>query len=389
MINIKNLLRRRSFWWFFLTAIILISVITPILVIFVIKGKPIEISSDDDFARYDLPGSGTKIDPYRIENRKMNIFDYYAIAIINISKYVIIQNNHIKSIGCGIFISVNISGLIEIKNNVLKDCLAPINIIETQGCIIRNNIIRNGIYGIYAFNVDYKNEPLNFIIQNNTFINIANSEIALFGAGGSIIENNSCEYDASAISEDYHPSKWTVGFSILFLNGTTIRNNVLSHKGIQLYDSYPENYHKAIFENNYVRGKKVGFFVNATNLTFNENIFSQLFLINCSNILVDGQTSLFSGLGVSLVNCSNCNIIDCTFRNNGYAGIHIFESSFIQINNNYFDFNFIGLKALNSFNLTISNNSFIDGEYGIEFDNCTYVSIDNSFAGNEVDVSER
>ena len=387
--NIKNLLRRRSFWWFFLTAIIIISVLTPILVFVWTKGTPIEIFSDEDFARYDLPGSGTKIDPYRIENRKMNIFYYVAIAIVNISKYVIIQNNYIKSIGYGIFISVNISGLIEIKNNILEDCLAPINIIETQGCIIRNNIIRNGFYGISAFNIDYKNEPLNFIIQNNTFINIANEEIGLFGAGGSIIENNSCEYDASAISEDYLPSKWTVGFSIFFLNGTIIRNNVLTHKGIQLNDRYPENYHKAVFENNYVRGKKVGFFVSATNLTFDENIFSQLYLINCSNILVDGQTSLFSGLGVSLVNCSYCNIIDCTFRNNGYAGIHLFESSFILANNNYFDFNHIGLKALNSFNLTISNNSFNNGEYGCEFINSTYVSIDNSFAGNEVDVSER
>ena len=145
MVDIKSLLHKRIFWAYFILVILLISVLTPTLVIFVKRAIPIIIESDADFAKYDFPGSGTKLDPYRIENRKLMGQIESAIAIFNISKYVVIQNNHIRTIAYGIFLAVNTPGLIQIKNNIIENCLAPLWIIETRECVIKNNIIKKGI----------------------------------------------------------------------------------------------------------------------------------------------------------------------------------------------------------------------------------------------------
>ena len=386
----KNLFVNSYFWVFLISSIVIVSVFTPIGIILRKRKTPIIIKSNEDFLKYDLPGTGTEIDPYRIENRRMIINDFVAIMISNISKFVLIQNNQInsKSNERGIVLGVSIPGLIEIRNNIFENCLEAIHCIRTYECVIKNNIFKNGKYGIGAFSFNYANDHLNFLIQNNTFINIENEEIGLLGAGGTIIKDNTCSFNTSEMQEYDKAYERPVGFLIYNLNGTVIRNNTLAYKGIELIDSDPMNYHSAEVVSNIVRGKEVGYFLNLNGSNFDENLYSQLFLINCTNILVKNQTSNFTGIGVCMVNCSNSAIQDSDFRYNGYAGIYISESNFITVNNNYFDSNYRGLRTLNSFNITVSNNSFNNGRYGCEFVNSTYILLINTFSGNEVDIRD-
>jgi len=106
-------------------------------------GEPITnilIESDEDFAKYDLAGDGTALNPYIIEGLTLDTGVDEGIVIKNTSKYFNIS-------GCNISNTINVGILLEnvtqgtglIQGNTFVNNTVAIRIIETNNCTINNN----------------------------------------------------------------------------------------------------------------------------------------------------------------------------------------------------------------------------------------------------------
>ena len=365
-----------------ITLIIVTAILTPPIVIWKKRTKPIIILSDEDFEKYNFPGEGTTDNPYLIQDRKILTKDYYAIGIGNVTKHFIIQNNILKSNRYSIFLAITTSNIAKIINNTLEGEEAGIFITATPGCKIINNTFRNLHSGIGIFTL---NDEINdYYVINNTFENIQYEEIIIVKSGNSIIENNTCTYENQEENQDIRKR----GIFIINSPNVTIRNNYLTNKGITLSDNTLEAYLTKTVENNFVNGKEVGYLVNRENELIDEDNYSQLYLINCTNVNVTNLESNQCGIGIGLMYCTECSVEDCVITNQGWAGVAIYVSSFISLSLNNFDSNYRGIYATDSQNITISVNTISNSVYGCQLENCTYELDNNIFINNEVDIDD-
>ena len=82
-----------------------------------IPSGTIYIINDTAFSQqYHLPGSGTKDDPYRIENFNITPDQFYGIGINYVTKYVVIENCTINA-SLGISIDWVAPGRVQIISN--------------------------------------------------------------------------------------------------------------------------------------------------------------------------------------------------------------------------------------------------------------------------------
>ncbi|GAH11145.1 unnamed protein product, partial [marine sediment metagenome] len=93
-----------------LVGILVVSAVVIPVTIYFLKKPAVEtefdirIINDSYWGEYDLPGTGTKNDPYIIANYSIDTSFDYAIYIRDTTKYFVIKNCTVKSTGFGIFI---------------------------------------------------------------------------------------------------------------------------------------------------------------------------------------------------------------------------------------------------------------------------------------------
>ncbi|HUT81851.1 MAG TPA: right-handed parallel beta-helix repeat-containing protein [Candidatus Bathyarchaeia archaeon] len=158
----------------------------------------IVIRSNNDFTlRYNFPGQGTELDPFRIENLTISSSKEYGIYISDTTKYFIINNCSISGVSRGIYIYNIADDTTKIENNTITldgvTSYTGIEINSTNNVTIVNNKIQGNnnertSYGLYvrysdnfltsknnisSFNVGiYCNNFANLVItQNNVFYN--------------------------------------------------------------------------------------------------------------------------------------------------------------------------------------------------------------------------
>jgi parallel beta-helix repeat protein len=128
----------------------------------------IMIRSDDDLVKYNLPGSGTENDPYRIENLTINTRKN-GILVTQISKSLIIRNCTITAGVNGIRICGNYKSTnIVIENNTCIISPRKIRTLYSYNCYVQNI----GIQASYASNI---------VIRNNYCYHISNYNRYSFG----------------------------------------------------------------------------------------------------------------------------------------------------------------------------------------------------------------
>ncbi|MCE7749715.1 MAG: hypothetical protein GPJ51_15120 [Candidatus Heimdallarchaeota archaeon] len=169
---------------------------------------PINITSDADFIGF--PGNGTRDDPYRIENFNISHSEVTGIRILNTTKYFVIQNCYLDSLGAGITIASSVTwGTCKVLNNVCCNM---------QG------------YGISGQNI-------NATFSGNTIYNTTYG-ITFFGSHGFNINNNTV-YD----------NEWGIFLdscgTMTLLNNTVFDNQVF---GIRVWSAF------AIVKNHYLGG---------------------------------------------------------------------------------------------------------------------------------------
>lgn len=211
-------------YWITMIALIIISGTSLTLMIFFknnessdkgkINDEPILISSNSDFERLKFPGKGTKEDPFRIENLKINatglqavgIFikytdtyfviqdchittDYIGIQILQIGKETaIIRNNTcLSTSGDGGGIIISSSDNLTLKGNWCSNFAQGIHLNLGDGNLVSGNRIENNTYqGLNIRDSDWN------VVKDNTFKMNSQHGIALVtGSSHNMVFNNS------------------------------------------------------------------------------------------------------------------------------------------------------------------------------------------------------
>ncbi|UJG45016.1 MAG: right-handed parallel beta-helix repeat-containing protein [Candidatus Heimdallarchaeum endolithica] len=267
---------------------------------------------------YDFPGSGTEDEPYIIEDYSIITSSYYGIYICNITKNFIIRNCYIDARSIGINIENVQSGVITIANNT---CInnnykgISFNSLSYTIATFFNNTCENSDCGIYLHSSDNANLTMNTCNNNNHGIYLYSSDN-------------------------------------VYLNGNSFLNNGLFIQGDL------ENFLSIKAFNNYVNGKPLGYFTNLNGIVISESIYGQLFIINCTDIIIRNQVIFNTTTGITTNFLQNVSFTNNTCNNNFYSGIFLSSSSNVTFANNTCNSNYNnGIFLSSSNNVTFTNNT--------------------------------
>ncbi len=210
-------------------------------------------------------------------------------------------------------------------------------------------IITTEYAGIYIYNTT------NYFIIRNCYVDAISHGIYIryVADGTATISNNTCS------NNDYGGIKlWRSGNS-------TISNNTFTNCGLEIYEYTIDAYLSYAIENNWVNGKKLGFYTNLDSTIITEPVYGQLILVNCTNVTVRNQILNNATTGLFLYSCTYSTIIDNTC-NNGDVGIFLDNSDSSTVSNNTCNNNNdIGIFLDNSSSSTVSDNTCSSNYRGI------------------------
>jgi len=223
-----------------------------------ISSEPIEIFSDADFgpSGYNLPGSGTSGDPYKIEKHNIVTDAEYAVYVSEVTSYFVVESNSLKGTKGGLYLSSILPGHVSISNNSFNQIEAGIGIkiYSADQIEIRNNNFLNTFTAIectLSSNVIITDNDIRFNhnaftltdspgadISNNEILSLTGNSIELINSQFSQIRLNHINESGTAI--------------ILKSNYVKIFNNILyaNNQGILIEQSIAsEVYDNFIYHN--------------------------------------------------------------------------------------------------------------------------------------------
>lgn len=335
---------------------------------------PIVIEGDSDFTAENgvSSGSGTKSDPYVIENRTIISEDIGGIVIRNTTSHLIIRNCTIynysapQTIISGIIlynssnISVNTCDLyhnymniyiyksenIEVTNSTVRNSTEGIivdrsydisiifnnfynnsynscSLADSNYILIKNNSYRYNVYGILIESV------YNLTIQNNSFTNNEGGIVSSYVSNG-VIKGNRLH------------NNFDVGFELNCWTENLIfsHNNITNNRyGIRISDHSHNNF--SISFNNISYNKLIGISSKGSSLSINDNI-----------IMYNNYTGINSA-----VYSSNVEINRNLLKSNGHHGLFLIYSTHYSISNNNIENNPIGIYLRDGYRNNIHYNN--------------------------------
>jgi len=308
--------------------------------------NPIIIDNDFQFTPYSSSGSGTKSNPYIIENYNITTSDSNTVGIhiADTTSYFVIRNCYVEVEGIGISISNVAHGTASIVNNTLdRNYHEGISINHSSGVNLTNNRCNNNRIGIL-----------------------------LNSASSSIVVNNTCS------ATDY-------GIFILDSPSSSLLNNTLYGGGLEFREfNVIEDFMNMTVEDNWVNEKRLGYYTNLTNSTFSDPLYGQFFLINCTETIVANQemSSIYTGL--TLRWCENITLINNTCSNSD-TGILLSDSPGSTLINNTCSNNNKGIYLRYSPGSSFINNTCSNNDYGIHLYTSSNSSLVNNTCSNNDD----
>ena len=153
-----------------------------------IEHQPILIDSDNDFVSSQFPGTGTKEDPYIIEDYKITSTGSMtnAIEVKSTSKYFIIRNCQITASYIGILVEGVSAGTASVINNTIASSTNKGGgiVLGANGVLVSNNTCTNFVEGIHT------NYASDCIIRYNNFSNNHYHGISLRYSSNNVVTNN-------------------------------------------------------------------------------------------------------------------------------------------------------------------------------------------------------
>ncbi len=166
----------------------------------------------------------------------------------------------------------------------------------------------------------------------------------------------------------------------------TVINNTLTNCGLSISEATLNAYISYTVENNWVNGKKIGFYTNLDSVIIAEPVYGQLILINCTNVTVRDQILNSVSTSLFLYSCSSSVIINNMCNNNGDYGIYLrYSGSSTVANNTCSNNNNVGIAFEFSGSSTVINNTCNNNYYGIYL----YYSSNSTVANNTCSNNER
>ena len=309
---------------------------------------PIHINSNSDFFLSGFPGSGSKEDPYRIENYYItSLTESCGVNISSTSKHFIIQNCIIDCVDYGICISWVEHGTVKIINNTITNHnYAALRLWDASASVIKNNTFSFNENGIFLDNSD------DLVVKNNNCNYNINKGISTTYSENITLENNLC-------------SENEIGIDIMFFRNDKITKNMCAKNlfyGIKVFNIFDSNITSNIMSQN----KDQGIFI-----AFSENVGIK------SNTIENNEEG-FYGKGVS-----NSEIFNNTVNSNRNIGmkLYLFYNNYITFNRILNNSNYGLFLNVSDENL-IHHNNFINNSldelsqaYSSQSDNNTWYDI--------------
>ncbi|MHA1522061.1 MAG: right-handed parallel beta-helix repeat-containing protein, partial [Promethearchaeota archaeon] len=245
----------------------------------------------------------------------------YGIHLRESSNNTITGNNATYNSGAGIYLS----------GSFMDDSIGRNNAISA------NNVSNNGI-GIYLI------WSSNTTLSENTANNNEFYGIVLIFAHGSILSGNNANYNR------YY------GISIAYSNYMVLSENLMIRGGMVLWSCYEND----IDTTNEVNGKSVRYYENTPDLHLSgESDIGQVFLVNCSDAIIEGLDISNVTVAVMVTESFNClisdnNISDCEL------GIYLYSSNFTTCSENRMDRG--GLMLVDSYGSDIDATNKVNGK---------------------------
>ena len=362
------------------------------------------IGGDSWFEYNGMPGSGTEIDPYIVENYFLNSSATTGISIDHTTVHFIIRNCYFNSTGYGIKVKGVVSNTLEINNNTFSKYCDGLKIENAPGIkIIDNKFLNNG----FDFHGYYVSQYPSYEIVNNTIngrkigffhgktlMNITEDEygqIFLVGCSNSTIanqtlgfahsgleiiksdyitvdnisSNNNKDYgiiieDSQALTvrnSEFHNNE-REGVRVLSSPDCSFINNSFVNSGLLFFSIWP-----SVIEGNTMNGRLMEYFEGVSDLHIDVPIYGQLFLSDCSNIILENQNLSYTTYGIRTNWCNNITVRNSNCSNNSRNGIFIQNSDNCIIeNNNCSNNSWHGIYVENGLYNAYTNNTCSENE---------------------------
>jgi parallel beta-helix repeat protein len=310
--------------------------------------EPISINGNDDFVRLGFPGSGTDVDPYRIENLTISGNTETLISLTNTNAFCTIRNNTLEGQSSEWIIYIDSVENVIIENNTIRNGGGEgITMYQSENNIIRNNSIYGNNRGLLI-----ELSPHNNIIENRIYENIRWGIQMLESSNFNLLFNNSITQNG-------------IGIITSSSHSLQISNNIISNN-----DAVGMDMHSS----------------SNTNISFNTVIGNQALGIiargGSSNLrIVGNQVNQNGAEGLILSNCDHATIANNYITQNAMYGILLENSNHNLIFRNQFEQNFNhGVHlAYSDSNNTVFENNFLNNNLGFSQ---AYAENENNFEFN-------
>ncbi len=321
---------------------------------------PIFITSDSGLEVF--LGSGTEEDPYVIEGYSITTTNYAGIYISGTTKYFVIRNSYVDAEYVGIDISDVTDETATVINNTCKNNNSGIWLQYSVGSTVVNNTCNSGYYGIKL------SSSSSSTVANNT-CNSNYYGIKLSNSGSSTVANNKC-----------NNNNWDCIY-LQHSGSSTVANNTSSNCGLGIIENTVDAYLSYTLENNWVNGKKLGFYTNLDSTTIDEQVYGQMILVNCTNVTVRDQILNSATTGLFLYSCTCLVVINNTCNNNN-RGIFLLGSGSSTVANNTCNNNREGIGLWSSGSSTVANSTCNNNREGIYLSSSGSSDVINNICNN-------
>jgi parallel beta-helix repeat protein len=289
---------------------------------------PILIRGDGDFTEF--PGTGTKEDPYLIENYYIgSISDSVGINISATNSYFVIRNCYINVLDYGIWISWISHGTAQIINNTcISNNVNGIDLWDASGTILANNTLISNGDGLSV---------------------IASDDVS--------VTSNNCSYNNQ------------IGISVKFVDNASLEDNYCINNNIGMDVDFSRNVKVSdnIFIQNFITGISLSnsftsFFLNNK---ISKNQEEGIALEDSENIILSTNNLSLNKNGITSIGLRNSQIYNNTIKSNINRGISLVLSDGNLITYNHIENHTgYGIHANLTSQNSIHHNNFINNNIG-------------------------
>ncbi|MHA2187801.1 MAG: right-handed parallel beta-helix repeat-containing protein, partial [Candidatus Thorarchaeota archaeon] len=272
-----------------------------------------------------------------------------------------IEGNSISGAWSGIYVESSSENIV--SNNNVSESTSGILVRRSSNSTIDGNIVSDnhadGVYITDCFNITVTENT----VAENTDIGVSMWESTNCTISENILTRNSfgIYFDSTftKIVDNRMSDNLLYGLLLSICMNNTILDNTFTNNGLNIQGG-SEYYQNNIFAGNLINGKPLGLFLNKIGETIDGSQYGQIFIVNCTDVILeDGQLNNAS-IGILLRDSSFCFIRNSVVSGNSVAGIALYVSPNNTITNNNITGNSGNGVRLGSSDSTVVNNVISD-----------------------------